>query len=125
MSLDIRTLVLVNSLMAFLCVIISFDVWSSGRRLLKGTGSWSIGFLLIALGMAGTSLRGILPAALSYGLANLFIYLGVAFQLIGVLAFTGRPPRMPLILGLAGLVFHRPGLVPLRQPRSPGEADNL
>lgn len=103
--LDIRTLTLANSLVAFLCVVISLDVWASGRRFLRGTGHWFLGFLLLAIGLACIGLRGILPPILSYGFANLCVYLGCAVQFMGILAFTGKRTRPLLYLGLAILLF--------------------
>ncbi len=103
--LDIRTLTLANSLVAFLCVVISLDVWASGRRFLRGTGYWFLGFLLLAIGLACIGLRGVVAPIVSYGLANLSVYLGCALQFMGILAFTGKPTRPVLYLGLAILLF--------------------
>jgi two-component sensor histidine kinase len=91
--------------MAFLSVLISWDVWTSGRRFIKGTRAWFASFILLAPGLAGIGLQGSLPNFLTYGLATYLLYLGSTLQLVGILAFTGRPPRLAFWLGAATAAF--------------------
>lgn len=91
--------------MALLCILISWDVWACGRRFIKGAGAWFAAFILLAPGLAGIGLQGRLPDLLTYGLATYLLYLGTTLQLVGILAFTGRPRRLVLCLGAATAVF--------------------
>jgi len=93
MELDPRTLIVASLLVASLMGAVSlvFANMQGGRSRL--IGAWGGAMLVIAAGLAGIALRGMIPDLLSIVAANTAIVAGLALSIRAVRVFCGLKPR--------------------------------
>ena len=92
MSLDIRTLFVVHSLVSLTLAVLMAVFWR-GHRATPGLGHWTCAVTLLGLAILGGGLRGVIPDFLSIVVANA---VGVASLFAfwnGIRLFDGRPAR--------------------------------
>jgi signal transduction histidine kinase len=92
MNVDIRTLLVVHSLVSAALASLMIAFWIR-HRAMPGLALWALGTVLIGLATVSGALRGILPNALSIVAANGIAVLGLAAVWNGIRVFDGRPPR--------------------------------
>ena len=103
MSIDVRTLLVVHTLVSLTLAVLMVVFWR-GHRSTPGLGHWALATVLVGLGMLGATLRGILPDSLSIVGANVVGLAGVAALWNGIRLFDGRPVRWTgVLLAAAGL----------------------
>lgn len=92
MDLDPRSLVVASVLSALLLGVVSL-----GFALVRGSsrimGSWGAAMLVLALGLLGLALRGIIPNWLSAAVANTAIIAAFVLAIRGLRLFLGSAPR--------------------------------
>jgi hypothetical protein len=93
MGIDIRTLVLVSTIVS-LIVALTFGAatWNFSERK-RPTAWWALGFLLLAGGFLSLYLRGFLVPVVSIVLANAFLASSAVALLWGIDTFIGKRPR--------------------------------
>ena len=107
-NLDIRTLMLVNSLLvASLAFVITYVRFT--RRVYPGFSLWVASQWVWAIGFVLLALRGQIPDWISIALANLLICSAYVFLLAGLRAFFGQPEKLRTLewslLSIAALFF--------------------
>ena len=81
---DIRTIILINLLTDFVCVLLMFNLWMQNRRRYQGLTYWLFDFILQALAIVLIFLRGIIPDWTSLILSSSFIITGAWLGFIGL-----------------------------------------
>jgi signal transduction histidine kinase len=103
MSIDVRTLLIVHTLVSLTLALLMVAFWREHRST-PGLGHWALGCVLIGVGVLGITLRGVIPGPLSIVGANVVGLAGVAALWNGIRSFDGRPARWTgVLLGAAGL----------------------
>jgi signal transduction histidine kinase len=92
MSIDIRTLLVVHSLVSVTLAVLMVVFWLSHRST-PGFAQWTLGIVLIGLGTFLGALRGIIPDFPSIVVANIAGLLGLAAFWNGIRLFDGRRAR--------------------------------
>lgn len=92
MELDPRSLIVASLLVATLMGAVSlvFANMQGGRSRL--IGAWGGAMLVVAVGLAGISLRGLVPDLLSIVFANTAVVAGVVLSIRAMRVFCGLPP---------------------------------
>ena len=93
MHLDNRTVVVVSIFITLILGLLTALVWRT-RKTYPGFGRWTIGNLLVPLGLVLLSLRGILPDWVTIVLANTSSILAAILFLEGTREFRGMRPRL-------------------------------
>jgi signal transduction histidine kinase len=92
MSIDIRTLLVVHSLVSVTLAVLMFVFWLAHRST-PGFAQWTLGIVLIGLGTFLGALRGFIPDFPSIIVANVAGLLGLASFWNGIRLFGGRRAR--------------------------------
>ena len=101
MVMDPRTLAV--ALVAQLLVLGSLSLYFGGRRqAIRPMGPWGVGLLLVAAGLAGIALRGVVPDFLSITVANTLNMGANLFFYRALRIYSGKPLHDPV--GVAALV---------------------
>jgi len=92
--IDIRTLILNQTISYAICLIVIASLWQQNRRRFAGLGHWLTGFILLTMGMVLIMLRGVIPLWIStvFG-GNVFFLGGALLLLIGLEQFVGLRSR--------------------------------
>ncbi len=77
MTIDMRTLILTQTVAYVLCTIVMVLLWQQNRHRFNGLTCWLGDFVLQTLGMMLLLLRGAIPAALSIMVGNALIVIGL------------------------------------------------
>jgi signal transduction histidine kinase len=103
MNVDVRTLLLVHSLVSLTLAVVMVVFWRAHRST-PGLGHWTLGTALLGLGVLGGGLRGVVPDFISIVIANTFGALSLAAYWNGIRLFDGRPARWTAaLLATAGV----------------------
>jgi signal transduction histidine kinase len=103
MSIDVRTLFIVHSLVSLTLAILMVVFWR-GHRSTPGLAHWAFGTALIGLAVLGGGLRGVIPDFLSIVVANVVGIVSLAAFWNGIRLFNGRPARWTgVLLTAAGI----------------------
>ena len=104
MELDPRTLVVASLMSALLLgsVSIAFAAMRGSSRVI---GAWGVAMLVLAAGMLGLALRGLIPDWISIAAANTLVVAAIVLALRGLRRFLGSRPRDLLGWGLTGALF--------------------
>jgi signal transduction histidine kinase len=103
MNIDVRTLMLVHSLVSLTLAIVMVVFWR-GHRSTPGLGYWTLGTVLLGIGVLGGGLRGVISDFLSIVVANVVGVVSIAAYWNGIRRFDGRPARWSLpLLAVAGV----------------------
>jgi signal transduction histidine kinase len=92
MSIDVRTLLVVHTIVSVTLALLMVVFWRSHRRM-PGLGQWTLGTVLLALGILGGGLRGFISDFLSIVAANVVGVLSLAAYWNGIRLFHGRSAR--------------------------------
>src|SRR5690242_14216954 len=92
MSIDVRTLLVVHTIVSVTLALLMVVFWQSHRRM-PGLGQWTLGTVLLALGILFGGLRGFISDFLSIVAANVVGVLSLAAYWNGIRLFHGRPAR--------------------------------
>ncbi len=110
MSIDVRTLFIVHSLVSLTLAVLMVVFWR-GHRSTPGLAHWTVGTALVGLGVLGGALRGVLPDFLSIVVANAIGVVSLATFWNGIRLFDGRPARwtgaLAATAALAAFVAHQ------------------
>jgi signal transduction histidine kinase len=101
MSIDVRTLLVVHTLVSLTLAVLMVVFWR-GHRSTPGLGQWTLGTALLGLGVLGGGLRGVIPDFLSIVGANVVGVVSLAAFWNGIRLFDGRPARWTGALLAAG-----------------------
>jgi signal transduction histidine kinase len=106
MSIDIRTLLVVHSLVSLALAGLLLVFWRVHRGT-PGLGLWTVGTALLGVGMLAGGLRGFVPNFVSILGANATGMLALASYWNGIRLFDGRPARwrMPAVVAIATLTL--------------------
>jgi signal transduction histidine kinase len=106
MSLDVRTLLVVHSVVSLTLAVLMAVFWRVHRGT-PGLGHWTLGTALIGFGVLAGMLRGAIPDALSIVAANTAGLVGLAAFWNGIRRFGDRPARWTgaLLVAAAVAVF--------------------
>lgn len=104
MELDPRTLIVASVLSAVLLgsVSIAFAAMRGSSRVI---GAWGVAMLMLAGGMTGLALRGLIPDWISIAVANTLVVAALVVGLRSLRRFLGSAPRDLLGWGLTGALF--------------------
>jgi signal transduction histidine kinase len=103
MSIDVRTLLVVHSLVSLALAVLMAVFWR-GHRSTPGLGHWTLGTALLGLGTLVGGLRGIIPDFLAIVGANVVGIVSLAAFWNGIRLFDGRPARWTgALLAAAGV----------------------
>ncbi len=89
MNLDVRTLLVVHSLVSVTLSFLMVAFWRS-HRTTPGLGQWTLGTLLLGVAFLAASLRGMIPDLLSIVGANIVGLISVIAFWNGIRLFDGR-----------------------------------
>ena len=103
MSLDLKTLTLVNLITALVGIVAMGILWGQHRRRYRGISCWLAAMVLQAVAVILLVLRGIAPDVLSIVLANFAIEVGTWLFLVGLEQFFGRPRNQGFNITLLAL----------------------
>jgi signal transduction histidine kinase len=110
MSIDIRTLFIVHSLVSVTLAVLMVVFWR-GHRSTPGLAQWTFGVTLVGLGIVAGGLRGLIPDFLSIVVANVFGVVALAAFWNGIRLFDGRPARwtggLLAVVGVAAFLVHQ------------------
>ncbi len=110
MGIDVRTLLIVHTLVSFALAVLMVVFWR-GHRGTPGLGHWTLGTALLGVGVLGGGLRGVIPDLLSIVGANVVGVLSLAAYWNGIRLFDGRPARWTGVLlaaaGVAAFLVHQ------------------
>jgi signal transduction histidine kinase len=112
-SLDIRTLAYIATLLAVMQAVLLTILWRAVPRA-AGTPIWAAGGVLLALGFVLLALRDLLPDMLSIVVANVAIAGAHALYLLGIDRYCGRSPSYRVavaVLAVTLVLFVVYGLV--------------
>jgi signal transduction histidine kinase len=106
MTIDIRTLFIVHSLVSLTLAVLMVVFWRSHRST-PGLGHWTLGTALLGVTILGGGLRNMIPDVLSIPVANGLGVIAMAAFWNGIRLFSGRPARWtpPLVLTAAVVAF--------------------
>ena len=104
MELDPRTLIVASLVSAALLGSVSI-VFAAMRGSSRVIGGWGVVMLLLAAGMLGLALRGLIPDWVSIAAANTTIVAALVVALRSLRRFLGSTPRDLLGWGLTGALF--------------------
>src|SRR5438445_7630100 len=97
-NLDLRTVILLSSVMSGLMSIVLFSAYRSFPSSIQGLGRWSAGSLLLFATAILIGLRGMVPDWLSILVGNAVMFTGIGCWLTGTQQFYGRKPTWGLVL---------------------------
>jgi signal transduction histidine kinase len=110
MGIDVRTLLVVHTLVSLALAVLMVVFWR-GHRGTPGLGHWTLGTVLMGLGVLAGGLRGFVPDLLSIVGANIVGLVGLAAIWNGIRLFDGRPARWTGALlaaaGVAAFLVHQ------------------
>jgi signal transduction histidine kinase len=110
MSIDVRTLLVVHTLVSLMLAVLMVVFWR-GHRSTPGLGHWTLGTALLGLAILCGALRGIVPVFISIVGANVVGIVSLAAFWNGIRLFDGRPARWTGALlaaaGVAAFVVHQ------------------
>ena len=89
MSIDIRTLFIVNALVSMTLAVLMSTLWRTHRHI-PGLGHWTVATALFGLTVLGGWLRGMVPDFLSIVVANAICVISLASFWNGIRRFDGR-----------------------------------
>ncbi|MBK7073455.1 MAG: hypothetical protein IPH44_14245 [Myxococcales bacterium] len=89
-TLDIRTLVLVASVAAAATAVLFLVIGRPQRRVAPELSLWAAAFASNAVGLTLIYLRGLIPAVVSFTVANLLILAATQLLLVGLDVFVGQ-----------------------------------
>ncbi|MES2068832.1 MAG: GGDEF domain-containing protein [Pseudomonadota bacterium] len=109
-TLDLRTVILLSSVMSALMSIVLFSAYRSFPSSIQGLGRWSAGSLLLFVTAILIGLRGMLPDWLSILVGNAAMLVAIGLWLTGTQQFYGRRPSwglalLILIAGICGVAW--------------------
>ena len=104
MELDPRTLIVASVFTAGLMGAVSL-VFATLRGSSRVIGSWGKAMLLLATGLLGLALRGMIPGWISIALANTIVVAALVLALRSLRLFLGSRPRDLPGWGLTALLF--------------------
>ncbi|MBN2007450.1 MAG: PAS domain S-box protein, partial [Anaerolineae bacterium] len=106
--IDVRTLLITQTLSYALCTGVVALLWHQNRRRFAGLGFWLAHSAMQTLGMALLTLRGIVPDWLSMIVGNVLLVGGMIVLYIGLERFVGQHSRQYHngVLLLAFTLFH-------------------
>ena len=115
-TLDIRTILVLNIAGYLLCTLFIGQLWWQNRGRYSGPGFWSVNLSLQVAGLILIALRGMIPDWISIVLGNSLVLTGLVLNYIGLERFLGKPgtqvPNYVLLLAfalaLALLTYVRP-----------------
>lgn len=90
MSIDIRTILLLNFFIDFISVGALAIIWVQYRKRFAGISFWLINWILHTFSIGFILLRGILPGFITIMVANILILTGELFILHGLERFLGK-----------------------------------
>jgi PAS domain S-box-containing protein len=90
LQLDVKTLILIFTLLAFLSFLVIAWLWRQNRNNFRGMGFWTADYLLQMLALLMIFLRGSIPDPVSLFLPNTLAVTGLLLLLMGLMHFTGR-----------------------------------
>ena len=102
MSMDVRTLLIVHTLVSLALAVLMVVFWH-GHRSTPGLGQWTLAIALLALGVLLGMVRGFVPGLFSIVGANVVGLLALAAYWNGIRLFDGRPARWTGVLIAAAL----------------------
>lgn len=104
MALDPRTLIVASLLIAVLlgAVSLAFATMRGSSRVI---GAWGRAMLLLAVGLLGLALRGMIPDWISIAVANTAVVFALVLALRSLRVFLGSAPRDAMEWGLVGALF--------------------
>lgn len=104
MELDARSLIVASLLSAWLMggIAVAFAVLRGPTRIV---GTWGAAILVLAAGLSGIALRGVIPGWASIAVANTLVLAGWVLALRSLRQFVGSRPRDVLGWGLTALMF--------------------
>lgn len=112
---EARSLVIITAITLLVTSLAISLSWFVNRRI-RGANYWSLGYFLLAGGVALQATQGYLPSILSIALANILLTGGIYYTLLGVSLFHGRRPpdtyMLPLLVGGVVVVHIVAGLGP-------------
>jgi signal transduction histidine kinase len=110
MGIDVRTLLVVHTLVSLTLAVLMVVFWR-GHRSTPGLGYWTLGTALIGLGGLGGALRGVIPDSLSIVGANVAGVVSLGALWNGIRLFDNRPVRWTGALlasvGVAAFLVHQ------------------
>lgn len=104
MELDPRTLAIASLLTAGLMGAVSLG-FATLRGSSRVIGAWGMAILVLAVGLLGLSLRGLIPDWISIALANTTIVAALALAIRGLRRFIGSAPRDTVAVTLVAALF--------------------
>jgi signal transduction histidine kinase len=107
LSLDVRTLLIVHSLVSLTLTILMVAFWRS-HRTTPGLGHWTLGTALLGAGILAGGLRGMIPDVVSIFCANAAGLISVIAFWNGIRLFNGRRALWAeaLLATTAVMAFH-------------------
>ncbi len=110
MNIDVRTLLIVHSLVSLALAVLMVVFWR-GHRNTPGLGQWTLASALLGLSVLGGGLRGVIPDFVSIVGANVVGVIAVGSYWNGIRLFDGRPARWTGVLlaaaGIAAVLVHQ------------------
>ena len=97
MSIDIRTLFVVQAVVAFLDAFIITLAWHYAKSMQKTIGYWSLNLILVSIGTLLTAFREIIPNFLSLIIANIFISISYIPMQEGISDYIGKKGYLRII----------------------------
>jgi signal transduction histidine kinase len=106
MSMDVRTLLAVHSVVTLTLAVLMVVFWRAHRST-PGFGQWTLGTVLVGLGVLGGGLRGLIPDFVSIVVANGAGVIALAAFWNGIRLFDGRTARWTgaLLAAVASMAF--------------------
>ena len=98
-TIDMRTLLLVIGIM-FCTLSIAMVYYILSHKTYAGFGKFTIGYILVGLGLFLTGFRHVLPSFITVVMANAFIYSAIALFYLGLKAFSGKKSKLYLNVSL-------------------------
>lgn len=92
MSIDVRTLLVVHTLVTLTLAALMVAFWRAHRST-PGLGHWALGAALMGLAVLAAALRGVIPDFLSIVCANVVGIISLAAVWNGIRLFDDRPAR--------------------------------
>lgn len=94
--LDLRTIILVSTIVYAACSILVIQLWRQNRKRFDGLGFIALNYVLQTTGLVALVGRGLIPEGVSIFFTNSLMVLGAILGYYGFSRFFGRPERMIL-----------------------------
>jgi hypothetical protein len=118
MGIDVRTLLVVHTVVSLALAVLMVVFWR-GHRGTPGLGHWTLGTVLMGVGVLAGGLRGFVPGLISIVGANVVGLVGLAAIWNGIRLFEGRPgDEVPAVDQHEGTAWPGAIRLPLRPARS-------